>query len=305
MNPPAETPFDPPPAPAPHRDHIARGIALALAAYFLFAVMQACAKILAERHHVAEILFYRNLIALIPIVIYIIAFKKWNILKTGKPVAMVFRALIGSVSLLLTFATFQHLPMADATVILFAGIILTPAIAFFALKEHVGLHRWGAIILGLFGVILMMRPSSDMVLTGVVFAFSAAFLHAFVNVTLRYLKSESPLTIVFYFVFSGTVVPALFMPFIALTPEKGEWLLLLGVGISGLAAQTMLTLAFRMAPASLIAIFNYTGLLWATGMDIMIWNYMPGMNVFAGGAIILAANLYIIHRERLAAKRKR
>ncbi len=298
----------PPTAPtpsAPHEDHIMRGIGYGLAAYLLFGIMQACAKLLMENHHPAEIAFYRNIVAIVPLIIYIAAFKKWHVLKTRKPVALLLRAVVGTIGLIITFAAFQYLPMAETTVILFAGIILTPAVAYFALGEHMGWRRWSAIGIGMLGVILMVRPSGDIALVGVLIAFAAACTHAFTNTMLRYLKSEDSLGVTFYFILSGIVIGGLFMPFVAKMPGPDELLLFLGVGISAMLAQYLLTSAFRMAPTSLVAMLNYTGLIWATIFDVVIWNYVPGLSVFIGGFIILAANLYIIHRERVVEMRKK
>ncbi len=291
------------PPPAVHQDRILHGIAFALAAYFLFGVMQAGAKLLSETHHVAEIAFYRNLIAFVPLMIYIAVTRRWHTLTTRKPKMLAFRAIFGTLSLMITFATFHYLPMAEATVLLFTAIILTPAMAYFMLGEHIGWHRWSAIILGLLGVIIMVRPSPDVPLFGIALGLFTALLHATVNVTLRYLKTESSFAITFYFIFCGILIPALAMPFVATALAPGEWLLFLLVGISGGLGQYCLTSAFRMAPAALTAMFNYTGLLWATLFDIAIWQNIPSWTVFAGGAVILAANLYIIHREKLQARR--
>lgn len=287
--------------PAPERDNIMRGIVYGLLAYLLFGIMQACAKLLMEHHHPAEIAFYRNIVAIVPLIIYIAAFKKWDVLKTRKPIALLLRAVVGTIGLIITFAAFWYLPMAETTVILFAGIILTPAVAFFALGEHMGWRRWSAIIVGMLGVILMVRPSGDVALIGVIIAFVAACTHAFTNTMLRYLRSEDSLGVTFYFILSGIVIGGLFMPFVGKMPGPGEFPLLLGVGISAMLAQYFLTSAFRMAPTGLVAMLNYTGLIWATIFDVFIWDYVPGLSVFLGGIIILAANLYIIHRERVVA----
>lgn len=300
-----EPPVSPVPETPPHKDHVMRGIVFALLAYFLFGIMQGFGKVLSETHHVAEIAFYRSLVAFIPFLAYILIRKRWDILKTNKPGAVIFRAVFGSIGLIVTFEAFHHLPMADGTVIIFTGIILTPAVAFFVLKEHIGWHRWSAILLGMLGVILMVRPSGDVAMASILIAFLAACMHSVINVTLRYLKSESSLGVTFYFILSGIIIPGLFMPFVAKMPETKELLLFLGVGISGGLAQYFLTSAFRMAPASLVAMFNYTGLIWATLLDIAIWNHTPTTNVFIGGTIILAANLYIVHRERVAEKNKK
>lgn len=293
-----------PPLPVPHEDRVMRGIVFALGAYFLFGLMQACAKILSEQHSVIEIAFYRNLIALVPLILYIISTGRYAILKTGKPKALLFRVMLGTIGLIVTFAAVKYLPMADATVIFFTGVLLTPAVAFFVLKEYIGPHRWAAIIIGLAGVILMVRPTGEAAMLGVIIAFTAASMHAVINVSLRYLKTESSLTVTFYFVLCGTVVPGLMMPFVAHTPGMDELWLFLAVGIAGGVAQYFLTSAFRMAPATLVAMFNYTGLIWATLFDIALWQDVPDITVFAGGAIIIASQAYIVHRERLAAATK-
>lgn len=281
-----------------------RGACYALIAYFFFGIMQGGAKILSETHHVIEVAFYRNLIPLIPFLIYVIIRKKWSILKTNKPRAQIFRGIFGSISLIITFATFHYLPLTTATVILFTATIITPAIAFFILKEPIGIHRWSAIIIGLLGVIIMVRPSVDAPLFGICLAFFTACLWAIINVTLRYLKTEPPLAITFSFVLCGVLIPGLAMPFVAHMPAPDEWLLFLLVGITGGLGQFFLTSAFSRAPASLVSMFNYTGLIWATLFDIAIWQDIPTLAVFVGGAIIMASNFYIIHRESLAENRR-
>ncbi len=298
---PAHPPTEPPPV---HQDNILRGIMFALAAYMMFGVMQALAKLLSETHNVIEVAFYRNLFAFIPFVIFLTVKQQWHKIKTKKPRALVFRGIFGTLSLMITFLTFHYLPLATATVILFTATILTPALAFFILQERIGLHRWTAIVIGLLGVIIMVRPSGEAPLMGICIGFFTAALWAVINITLRYLKTEDPLVVTFSFVICGIIIPGMVMPFIAQMPLPHEWILFLIVGITGGLGQFFLTSAFSNAPASLIAMFNYTGLLWATLFDIILWKYMPGMSVFIGGAIILSANLYIIHRERLAEKKR-
>ncbi len=283
--------------PRPHQDQIILGVIHGLLAFFLLALMSVCAKLLSENHHVIEIAFYRNVIAFIPLMIYIAATRKTHLLKTTKPVAMFFRVLVGTAGLIITFAAFKHLPLSDATVIFFTATLLAPALSFFILKEHVGLYRWAAIIIGFFGVILMAAPSGEAKALGIAIAFAAAFMHALIHLFLRHLKTESPLTVTFYFFLGGFLIPAIFMPFIARAPEPDEWLLFLGVGVFGGVAQYYLTSSFSKGPIAIIAPLNYTGLIWATGFDILIWSYIPGWPVFLGGTIIIGSNLFIIYRE--------
>ncbi len=284
---------------------IFKGIALSVIAFFLFAVMSAAAKILSDTHHVAEIAFYRNFLFFFPLLIYMLWQKKPELFKTKKPKAVAFRAVIGAISLITTYGAFAHLPMADTTVLLFTSSLLTPILVHFVLKEHVGIYRWSAILIGLGGVVLMAGPTGATNSLGLMLALSAATMHALMYATLRYLKTESSLTVTFYFILAGVLIPGLFfMPFVAAPiATTQEMLLFLLLGVSGGTAQLCLSNAHRHAPASLIAPFNYTGLIWATLFDITIWAKIPGWPVLVGGAIIIASNLFIIYRERVNAKR--
>lgn len=288
------------------QDQVFKGIAFGVAAFFLFAVMSACAKILSSTHHVAEIAFYRNLLFFVPLLTYILWQRKTALFKTRKPRAVAFRACIGAISLITTYAAFQQLPMADTTVLLFTSTLLTPAMVHFVLKEHVGIYRWSAILIGLLGVLLMAGPTGTLNPLGLGFALAAATMHAMMYTTLRYLKTESSLTVTFYFIMAGVLIPGLFfMPFVA-APITGtrEIILFLILGVSGGTAQLCLATAHRYAPASLVTPFNYTGLIWATLFDITIWARIPGWPVFVGGTIIIASNLFILYREHKHARRK-
>jgi len=284
-----------------HKEHILKGIGFALAAFFLFAVMSGAGKYLnnTHGHHVAEIAFYRNAIFFIPLIIYMLAQRKPSLFKSKKPRAIAFRAIIGAISLIVTYAAFAELPMADTTVLLFTSSILTPIIVHFVLGEHVGIYRWGAIAIGLIGVIIMAGPTGAVNPLGVGLALAAATMHALMHSTLRYLKTEDPLTVTFYFISAGVIIPGVFfMPFVASPIHTLEVaLIFLMMGVAGGMAQLCLANAHRNAPASLVAPLNYTGLIWATLFDITIWAKLPEWPVYVGGTIIIASSLFIIYRE--------
>lgn len=285
-----------------HTEHLLKGIGFALSAFFLFAVMSAAAKVLSETHHVAEIAFYRNAIFFIPLLLFMLSRQSPALFKTKKPKGVAFRAIIGAISLITTYGAFAQLPMADTTVLLFTSSLITPVIVHFALREHVGIYRWAAIVIGLCGVMLMAAPTGTVNPLGVGLALAAATMHAMMYATLRYLKTEDSLTVTFYFILAGVLIPGLFfMPFVAAPiqdlKEAGLFLLL---GIAGGCAQLCLANAHRHAPASLVAPMNYTGLIWATLFDITIWAKVPGWPVFAGGAVIITSSLFIVYRENRA-----
>jgi len=281
-----------------HTDIPLKGIAFAGMAYFLLAVMNMLAKVLAENHHIIEIAFYRNLVSVIPFLAFILLSKQYHLFKTDKPKALAARSIVGTVSLLTTFAAFTMLPMAETTVLLFTTTLIVPAMAFFILKEAVGIHRWSAIVVGFVGVLIIAGLNGFTgSWLGIGIAIAAALMHASLGLLLRFMKTESPVTVTFYFVLTGMFLTGVCMPFVASTPTPFELLLLVCTGIAGGLAQFCLAGALKNAPIAVTAPLNYTGLIWATGFDIVIWNVIPGWPVYAGAAIVISANMYVIYRE--------
>ena len=283
-----------------HYDRIFLAIVYCIAAHFMFAVMGACAKFLSDTHHVAEIAFYRNLIVLIPIFLFIILRKKTHLFRTKKPKLVAFRAVMGGVSLIVTFAALSQLPMAYATVIFFTSTILTPVLAFVFLKEHIGIHRWTAVFIGMCGVLVIAQPSGAISVWGLFFALAAACLHASMFTVLRGLKNESPITTTFYFILAGVLIPGLIMPWVWQHIAYEELWVFGLIGISGGAGQLFVTNAYKYAPAAVVTPFAYSALLWTIILDLYIWNYeLDFISVFGGTALILCAQLYIVYREYL------
>ena len=282
-----------------HKDSPLLGMACAIGAFFMFAVMQVFAKLLSETHHVIEIAFYRNLIATLPFLFVIFLMNRRDILViNSKPKTILARSILGTISVIVTFAAFAYLPMADATAYLFTASLIIPILGIFFLGEKVGPYRWGAIIIGFLGVLVMLKPTGDFNLTGVTLALSAAAMHAVLQIILRNLgKSEKPETVTFYFVMIGTITAALGLPFVAVPPTWAEIPYLFGVGLSGMAAQFLLSHAYKNAEATIVTVFNYSGIIWATLFGWAIWNDWPALTIWIGGAVVIASNLFILWRE--------
>lgn len=280
-------------------DRVVLGMSAALAAFFLFTLMNVFAKLLAERHSVIEIAFYRNLIALLPFLVMLGVFGKRQItLIRAKPFLVILRAVLGAVSLMITFAAFSLMPMADTTVLLFTSSLFIPVLGMLILKESVGPWRWSAVLIGFLGVAIMAQPGGQVVPLGIGLALGAALLHATLQIVLRYLgRYERPETITFYFFLIGTVVSALPLPWLAVMPSREEIPWLLGVGLSGAGAQWCLTVAFRHAQASIVTVFNYSGIVWATLFGWLIWGEFPLPVVIIGATIVVLSNAVVIWRE--------
>jgi drug/metabolite transporter (DMT)-like permease len=284
---------------AEHQDHVVRGMTAAMGAFFMFTIMNVFAKLLSENHSVIEIAFYRNLIACMPFLFMVFVLGKRDILVIqSKPAAIGVRAVVGAISLITTFAAYSLMPMAETTVLLFTASLFIPVLGVIFLHEKVGPYRWVAVAIGFIGVVIMTRPAGSVNGLGVTVALIAALMHATLQIILRYLgKFERPETVAFYFLVIGTLVTALPLPFVAVTPTVAELPLLLGLGLSGAAAQWLLSVAFRNAPAAIVTVFNYSGIVWATFFGWLIWNDWPLPAVLAGAAVVIASNGLVIWRE--------
>lgn len=288
-----------------HKDNVPLGILAAIAAFFSFSVMITLAKILSEQHSVIEIAFYRNLVACLPFLVTIFFFQRRDILRLqSKPRIVGLRALFGVVSLSLTFYAYSLMPMADATALRFTSSLIVPLLGILMLGEHVGAFRWSAVVLGFIGVLIMLQPGGGAHYFGAIVALTAAALQAVMQIMLRFLRGyERPETIAFYFVLIGTIVTAIPLPFIFVMPTSDELPLIIGLGLAGALAQWMLTLAYSLAPVAIVAVLNYTSILWATLFGWFVFADWPADVVFAGAAVVILSNAFVVWREsRLAAR---
>ena len=282
-----------------HQDNVVHGMLAALGAFFMFSLMSVFAKLLSENHSVIEIGFYRNLVATLPFLIMIFIFGRREILVIrSQPAAVGFRAVLGAISLVTTFAAFSIMPMAETTVLLFTASLFIPVLGVVFLREHVGPYRWAAVLIGFVGVTIMASPAGNVSTLGIMVALAASLMHATLQIVLRYLgKFESPETVTFYFVVVGTLVTALPLPFVAVTPTLDEIPLFLGVGLTGAAGQWLISVAFHNAPAAVVTVFNYTGIIWAMLFGWMIFDDWPLPAVLVGAAVVIGSNALIIWRE--------
>ena len=130
------------------------------------------------------------------------------------------------------------------------------------------------------------------------FALGGAVFYALAMISIRWLSATEPAaTTVFYFTLFATIVGALTLPFQWQTPDVDGFVILAGIGLIGGIAQMAMTQAFRLAPASIVAPFEYLALVFAVGLGYAFWDEVPDAFIIAGSAIVIASGLYILHRE--------
>ena len=280
-------------------EHIARGMWAAAGAFLMFTTMNVFAKFLSANHSVIEIAFYRNLVACVPFLMAIFMFGRREILVIqSKPRTIALRAVLGTVTLITTFAAYSLMPMAETAVLLFTASLFVPVLGVAILKEMVGPYRWTAVLVGFVGVAIMVNPTGETNTLGVTLALCAALMQAFMSILLRHMSGhERPETITFYFFVIGTFVTGLALPFVATGPTLAEIPLFFGIGLSGAAAQWLYSTALKNTPLAVVAIFNYSSIVWAMLFGWLIWSDWPLPIVLVGSVVVIASNMLIVWRE--------
>lgn len=288
--------------PAERRDDIPRAIFYVLAASFSFSLLNVLVKWQSETYSIVELVFFRSFFALIPTGIMIWHAGGWRVLATKVPGQHAARALLWLGSIYCTFGSYHALPLADAVGLGFSAPLFLTALAGPVLGETVGRHRWGAVILGFVGVLVMARPGAGMFAGGALYALGGAFLFALGSLTIRSMsRTEASLVIVFYTMLVGAVASGIVMPLAWTTPSLADFGVLAIVGIAGGLSQFCMVQAYRYAPVAVVAPFNYSQLVWAAFLGYAVWSDLPDTFVLVGSAIVIASGLYILGRETRAA----
>ncbi len=254
---------------------------------------------------VFEIVFFRNAFAFVPLGLYIWRTADPSVLRTRRPLGHLHRSAVGLAGMLCSFTAVQHLALTEATAFTFAAPLFMTALSAVMLREFVGWHRWGAVLVGFVGVLIMVRPQpGHMNVVGVSFALAAALGSALAMVQIRQIAvTEKGPTIVFYFTLAGTVVGLAGSIFNWVTPDPLTLGVLILGGLVGGVGQLFLTEAIRVAPVGVVAPFDYSQLIWATILGFLIWGELPHAATLAGAAVVAASGIYILHRELLRFRR--
>lgn len=277
-------------------------IVLRLIAMFMLATTYVCGKLLSDRGvGISEIVFYRQLFAWPLVASWLVATMGVPAMKTNRFGMHVSRSILGMIGMLLNFGAVALLPLAESTSIAFTMPIFATILSAMVLREHIGIHRWSAVLLGFVGVVIMAHPdSTHLASVGLIVALAGAFVTAIISIVLRDLnRTEQAPTIVFWF----TTISLPPLAVLALTSgtshDATQWALLVLLGITGGAAQLLMTFALRFAPVSIVIPMDYSQLIWATLAGWLLWNSWPTPGGWVGAALIAAAGLYIAWREQV------
>ena len=287
-----------------------KGIGFKIASVGLFMAMATCIKtVAADGIPPGQAVFFRSFFAIPVIVIWlIIQHDLRHGLDTKNPMGHLWRGLVGGIAMACGFTALGLLPLPEVTAISYAAPLLIVIFAAMFLGEQVRLFRLSAVALGLVGVIIVLSPrlsvtsleNTDQYQTlGAALALMGAVFVALAQVFIRKLvQVETTAAIVFYFSVTTSVLSLATIPFGWVMPGFGTLVLLILAGILGGAGQILLTSAYRYAPTSVVAPFEYVSMLMAIAIGYVLFAEVPTSRTLLGATLIVAAGLFIIWRER-------
>lgn len=279
-----------------------RGVLLMLAAVGVFSIMDALMKQLTLRYPPLQVACLRGASSLPFVLLMYAATGRLAELRPVRYGLHLARAVFAVLMLWGFLWALARASMADTYAIFMSAPLLVVLAASLMLGEKVDRHLWFAIIVGLGGVLVMLKPSAAgfVSLAGLA-ALGSALAYALVVVMVRVLsRTETTAAMVFWYLAMLSLGAAAlaapgWVPILAT-----DWGWIVAVGLAGWAGQHLITEAFRLAPAALVAPYEYTALLWGIGIDWVVWQTLPGARMLAGSAIVVAAGLYLLHREQRA-----
>lgn len=223
---------------------------------------------------------------------------RFDLLRTDRPVLQIIRPGILVLSIASLFVSLTYLPIAEATAIGFTGPLFITALSVPFLGEKVGWHRWLAVIIGLAGVLVMVRPGGSVWHWSAGMALAGAVCFAFFQLITRQLSfSERHQTTLLYTSIGGAAWSSLIVPFFWTPPNADHWLMFVIIGAMGAGAHFCMIQAFSKAQASLLAPFNYSKLIWVVILGYLVFGDFPSTDTLIGSAIIAIAGLYVLYRE--------
>lgn len=275
-----------------------RGALLALAAFALFATHDVVVKFLGSQYETFQIVFFSVLLAFPLVMLMLMQDETRDTLIPRHPWWTALRTVAAVITGVSAFYAFSVLPLAEVYAILFAAPLLITLLAIPILGERVGLHRGGAVVVGLAGVLVVLRPGGEALTFGHAAALTAAVGGALASIIVRKIgRDERSAVLLLYpmmanFLVMGSLLPFVYRPM----PVEHFGLVALMSALAFVAARCVIA-AYKAADAAVVAPMQYSQILWAAAYGFFFFDETPDLMTWVGAGIIIASGLYIVIRE--------
>ena len=276
------------------------GIIYMILSVISFSVMDIIVKLMSDDYPTGQLIFFRGIFGLIPILFIIPKNRFKNLLETQKIKLHLVRAFGGAFAMTFLYLGLKYLPIADAITISFAAPIFATIFSILFLNETVRFIRWFAIILGMTGVIIVLKPGTDLFTYYSFYPILFCLGFATISIAIKKLsKTEPDYLIALYFTFVlilfGTV--SIYFGWVQIKAEDIVFLIM--IGLSGSIGNIFLTKSIREADVSLVTPIKYLSLVFAILAGIFIFNEKLSYLTVAGACLIIISSFVIFKRESI------
>jgi drug/metabolite transporter (DMT)-like permease len=273
-------------------------ISLMCAGIFCIVVNDALAKWFVSQYPPLQIIFMRNLLATPMIAVIVLSIGGRRALQTRHLGLHAMRGLLLVAGGYAFYIGLSILPLAEATSLIFAAPIFITALSVPLLGEQVGWRRWAAVIVGFAGVLIIVRPGAAAFQPASLFVLVTAMVYALLMISARWVgRGEGMWTMMFYLMLFPTLISGLIVPLTWQPLQMSHLPLFLAMAVFGALGMALISQAFRLGEAAVVAPFDYTALIWASLLGWLVWGEIPGLWTYAGAAVIIASGIYIVLRE--------
>jgi drug/metabolite transporter (DMT)-like permease len=278
-------------------------VGLMCGAVLCFAMLDASAKWLSDHMDPLQVVFARYAGSMLLVSLLLNPWSRPGMLRTQRPLLQWTRSLLLLASTALNFFAIKYLQLAETVSIAFAGPLLVALVSGPLLGEWPGPRRLAAIAVGFLGVLVITRPGFGGMHPAALLSLLGTACYAFYALATRKLAAfDPPETTMFYSGAAGTLLMLPVIPFIWSMPQTTlTWVLMLAIGAFGGFGHWLLILAHRLAPATVLAPFIYSQIVWMIALGWFVFGQFPDRWTFAGAAIVIASGLYLLYRERVRA----
>ena len=246
----------------------------------------------------AQFVLLRSLFGAAMLLVLVQGFGGLKSLYTKRPGWHLLRTLLATGAMFGFFWGLSHMKLVDALTLSFTAPLMTTSLSALLLRDAVGWRRWGAVVTGFVGVLVVLQPGSGLLSWPALGVLAAAFFYACLAVTARHLANTENTYAMSLYVLVGPIVVALFaLPAEWSAPTRTDWLLFAFAGLCSAGAWLGIVNGYRRASPALLAPFEYTALVFGALGGYLVWSEVPGGPVVLGGIIIIVSGLFVAYRE--------
>jgi len=279
-------------------NRVVLGIMFMIGATVMLAISNALSKWVVAIYPVGEVMFARSLSSLLVCSAFMLPVTGFSVFATKRVRDHLARGTSQAISQTFTVLAFSMMPLAGATAITFSAPLFAALVSVLWLKERADAARWGTLLAGFAGVLIVVKPGADSFQLGALFALANAVMYGSVTVAVRGMsKTESANTLLMWQLTTLAVMHSFLLVFGFRWPTPPHAVLLACTGIANAAGQYLWTRALHAAPATAVSPFYYFLLVWSLALGFLVWGDIPTISLLAGSGIVVASGLFLLFHE--------